>query len=52
MNSEEFNFETITEVGITYYIIPKGTVLYHGSNTISTPEQLLEKRHTFFCTNK
>jgi len=49
MNSEEFNFETITEVGITYYIIPKGTVLYHGSNTISTPEQLLEKRHTFFA---
>ena len=49
MNSEEFNFEPITESGITYYIIPKGTVLYHGSNNISTPEQLQERRHTFFA---
>lgn len=49
MNSEEFNFEPITESGITYYIIPKGTVLYHGSNNISTPEQLQDKRHTFFA---
>jgi hypothetical protein len=49
MNSEEFNFEPITESGITYYIIPKGTVLYHGSNHISTPEQLQERRHTFFA---
>jgi len=49
MNSEEFNFEPITEDDITYYIIPKGTVLYHGSNIISTPEQLQERRHTFFA---
>ena len=34
MNSEEFNFEPITESGITYYIIPKGTVLDHGSNNM------------------
>tara|TARA_B110000879_G_C11166830_1_gene511685 strand:- start:65 stop:1090 length:1026 start_codon:yes stop_codon:yes gene_type:complete len=50
MNSSElFNFNETIENDITYYIIPKGTVLYHGSNTISTPEQLLEKRHTFFA---
>jgi len=49
MSSQEFNFKEITENSITYYIIPKGTVLYHGSNHISTPEQLQEKRHTFFA---
>ena len=50
MNSpEEFNFETITEDDITYYIIPKGTVLYHGSNRIFTPELLQERHHTFFA---
>ena len=48
-NPEEFNFETITEDDITYYIIPKGTVLYHGSNNILRPEQLQQKRHTFFA---
>jgi len=37
MSSQEFNFKEITENSITYYIIPKGTVLYHGSNHISTP---------------
>ena len=49
MSSQEFNFKEITENSITYYIIPKGNVLYHGSNHISTPEQLQEKRHTFFA---
>lgn len=48
-NPEEFNFETITEDDITYYIIPKGTVLYHGSNNILRPEQLQQNRHTFFA---
>lgn len=49
MSSQEFNFKEITENNITYYIIPKGTVLYHGSNNISTSEQLQERRHTFFA---
>ena len=49
MDSSEFNFKEITEDSITYYIIPEGTILYHGSNNISSPEQLQEKRHTFFA---
>jgi hypothetical protein len=49
MDSSEFNFREIIEDGITYYIIPEGTILYHGSNSISSPEQLQEKRHTFFA---
>ena len=52
MDSSEFNFKEITEDGITYYIIPKDTILYHGSNNISSPEQLQEKRHTFFALTK
>ena len=52
MDSSEFNFKEITEDGITYYIIPEGTILYHGSNNISFPEQLQEKRHTFFALTK
>jgi len=52
MDSQEFNFEVITEGGITYYIIPKDTTLYHGSDTITSPEQLQEKRHTFFALTK
>lgn len=52
MDSQEFNFKEITEDGITYYIIPEGTILYHGSNSISSPEQLQEKRHTFFALTK
>jgi len=49
MSSQELNFKEFTDASITYYIIPKGTVLYHGSNHISTPEQLQERRHTFFA---
>ena len=49
MSSQEFNFKEITENSITYYIIPKGTVLYHGSNNILRPEELQERRHTFFA---
>ena len=52
MDSQEFNFREIIEDGITYYIIPKDTILYHGSNNISSPEQLQEKRHTFFALTK
>ena len=52
MDSQEFNFKEITEDGITYYIIPEGTILYHGSNNISSHEQLQEKRHTFFALTK
>ena len=52
MDSSEFNFKEITEDGITYYIIPEGTILYHGSNNISSPEQLQERRHTFFALTK
>jgi len=49
MDSQEFNFKEMIEDGITYNIIPEGTILYHGSNSISSPEQLQEKRHTFFA---
>ena len=50
MNSSElFNFNETIENDITYYIIPKGTVLYHGSNNILRPEQLQQNRHTFFA---
>ena len=49
MNSQTFNFKEITEDSITYYIIPKGTFLYHGSNNIYSPEQLDKERHTFFA---
>ena len=53
MNSQTFNFKETTEDSITYYIIPKGTFLYHGSNKIDSPTQLDEERHTFFAlTNK
>ena len=52
MDSQEFNFREIIEDGITYYIIPKDTILYHCSNNISSPEQLQEKRHTFFALTK
>ena len=49
MDSQTFNFKEITEDSITYYIIPKGTFLYHGSNKIYSPEQLDKERHTFFA---
>lgn len=49
MNSQVFNFNETTLDGITYYIIPKNTLLYHGSNTISSPDDLEKGRHTFFA---
>ena len=49
MNSQTFNFKETTEDSITYYIIPKGTFLYHGSNKIDSPKQLDKERHTFFA---
>jgi hypothetical protein len=49
MNQQVFNFNETTLDGITYYIIPKNTLLYHGSNTISSPDDLEKGRHTFFA---
>ena len=49
MNSQVFNFNETTLDGITYYIIPKNTLLYHGSNTISSLDDLEKGRHTFFA---
>jgi hypothetical protein len=49
MNAQGFNFQERTIGGITYYIIPKTTYLYHGSNRISSPKDLEKKKHTFFA---
>ena len=49
MNPQVFNFNETTLDGITYYIIPKNTLLYHGSNTISSLDDLEKGRHTFFA---
>ena len=49
MNSQVFNFDETTIDGITYYVIPKTTLLYHGSNSISSPDDLEKGRHTFFA---
>ena len=47
MDSQEFNFTEITEDGITYYIIPYGTTLYHGSCNISSPDQIIKGKHIY-----
>lgn len=47
MDSQEFNFQEITEDGITYYIIPYGTTLYHGSCNISSPGQIIKGKHIY-----
>ena len=49
MNSQVFNFNETTLDDITYYVIPKTTLLYHGSNRISSPEHLEKGKHTFFA---
>jgi len=47
MDSQKFNFEEITENDITYYIIPYGTTLYHGSCNISSPGQIIKGKHIY-----
>ena len=42
-------FETITEDDITYYIIPRETLLYHGSNRLETVDNFTANTHTFFA---
>ena len=49
MNAQVFDFQERTIDGITYYIIPKTTYLYHGSNRISSPKDLEKGKHTFFA---
>ena len=51
MDSQEF-FKENTEDGITYYIIPEKTDLYHGSNTLSSEHDFKENQHTFFALNE
>jgi len=47
MDSQEFKFKKITEDDITYYIIPYGTTLYHGSCNISSPGQIIKGKHIY-----
>lgn len=49
MNSQVFNFNETTLDGITYYVIPKTTLLYHGSDKISSSGDLEKGKHTFFA---
>lgn len=50
MISQVFDFnETTLDDGITYYVIPKTTLLYHGSDKISSPDDLEKGKHTFFA---
>ena len=44
-----FDFQTTVKDNITYYIIPKGKLLYHGSDTIDSHEDLNNNKHTFFA---
>jgi hypothetical protein len=52
MDSKKFNFKENTKDGITYYIIPAETYLYHGSNTLSSEHDFKENQHTFFALNE
>lgn len=49
MDPQLFDFQERTIDGITYYIIPKTTYLYHGSNKIVSPDDLEKDKHTFFA---
>jgi hypothetical protein len=42
-------FEIKADKGITYYIIPAGTDLYHGSDVINNIADMKDGQHTFFA---
>ena len=49
MAPQLFDFQERTIDGITYYIIPKTTYLYHGSNKLASPDNLEKGKHTFLA---
>lgn len=51
----EFNFDTINKEGIKYYVIPEGTMLYHGSDRVEEINGIpdfQERLHTFFALSQ
>lgn len=51
----EFNFDTINKEGIKYYVIPEGTMLYHGSDTVKEINGIpdfYKRLHTFFALSQ